>query len=149
MSDWEGWPRLELRLVDQLAPDMRTQALVASANDRNENGALQLSLKSGEILGTLQLTDDDEFQKVPLLLKKSLRTFLDLVSHTVLNPTKATDTLGVQTRAVEGTEDGLFGVTVNNDDLFTEDLNQQDNNRAEIDDPQPSIALSFSSPLKA
>lgn len=142
ISDWEGWPRLELRLVDSAAPDLLTQSLIATANDRNEQGILQLVLRSGEILGTVHLRDENEYSRLPLLLKKGLRTFLDLVSDAVLNPTNVADTITGQTRALEGTEEEISGQSLSDEDVFSEELYTPDSNRAEIiEDPGLQYAL--------
>ncbi len=142
ISDWEGWPRLELRLVDSAAPDLLTQSLIATAHDRNEQGTLQLTMRSGEILGTVHLRDENEYSRLPLLLKKGLRTFLDVVSDAVLNPTNVADTVAGQTQALEGTEEDTTGQSLGDEDVFSEELYTPDSNRAEIiDDPGLQFAL--------
>lgn len=132
ISDWEGWPRLELRLVDGASPDLLTQSLIATAHDRNEQGTLQLTMRSGEILGTVHLRDESEYSRLPLLLKKSLRSFLDVVSDAVLNPSNVADTIAAQTQVLEGTDDDPVGNELQNQDLFSEETFQGDNNRADI-----------------
>jgi hypothetical protein len=142
ISDWEGWPRLELRLVDGAAPDLLTQSLIAIANDSNGLGTLQLTMRSGEILGTVHLRDENEYSRLPLLLKKGLRTFLDVVSNAVLNPTNLADTIAGQTRALEGTEEEIPGQSLRDEDVFSEELYTPDSNRAEIiDEPGLQYAL--------
>lgn len=142
ISDWEGWPRLELRLVDSAAPDLLTQSLIATANDRNEQGTLQLTMRSGEVLGTVHLRDENEYSRLPLLLKKGLRSFLDLVSDAVLNPTNVSDTIAGQTRVLEGTEEDVTGQNLRDEDLFSEELYTPDSNRAEIiEEPGLQFAL--------
>jgi hypothetical protein len=99
-------------------------------------------MRSGEILGTVHLRDENEYSRLPLLLKKGLRTFLDVVSNAVLNPTNLADTIAGQTRALEGTEEEIPGQSLRDEDVFSEELYTPDSNRAEIiDEPGLQYAL--------
>ena len=86
VSDWEGWPRVELRLVDFVAPDIENLTLVVTANDHGENGNVLIGLKSGELYCKLQLAKPGEAERIPLALKRAVRVFLDVVGEYVLNP---------------------------------------------------------------
>lgn len=86
VSDWEGWPRVELVLVDKETPEDKSLAMVIIAHDRQEMGTIQMSLRSGEVLARINLRDAAEYQKLPILLKRSVRQFLDIVMAYVLKP---------------------------------------------------------------
>lgn len=146
VSDWEGWPRLELRLVDAMAPDLASQALIASTNDRNELGTVQLQLRSGEIIGRVHLRDAEEFNKLPLLLKKCMRQFLDLVAHSVLNPQRPEESLEYQTKAIQEDEPAEPQTDLSSENLFTEDqpYNGGDN-RAQIVEDEPAMLIPLQS----
>ena len=132
ISDWEGWPRLELQLLDKAAPGLVSHALIATATDRNEQGILQLATRGGTPLAVINLKDETEFSRLPLVLKKSLRTFLDTVSNAVLNPADPAETLAAQTKMLEGTEEQEAGVDLQGEDLFTEESYAGDGNQVEI-----------------
>lgn len=85
-SELDGWPKVELILRDSLAPEMVKYSLQVIAHDRSDLGTVQMSLLTGEVLGRVLLKNPDELQKIPLLLKKSVRHFLDLAGAYVLNP---------------------------------------------------------------
>jgi len=86
VSDWEGWPRVELRLVDSLAPERDCLGLIVTANDHNELGTILISMKSGEVFGKIQLANPVDFERIPVVLKRSVRSYLDIVGSYVLNP---------------------------------------------------------------
>lgn len=86
VSDWEGWPRVELRLIDFIAPELENLSLVVTANDNNELGNIMIGLKSGEQYSKLQLAQPGEVERIPVVLKRSVRLFLDVVGEYVLNP---------------------------------------------------------------
>jgi hypothetical protein len=140
MSDWEGWPKLELRLVDTLAPDLSSIALVASASDRNELGAVVLHLRSGEVLGRVHLNDLAELAKLPLLLKKCLRQYLDTVAHQVLNPSRVEESLEVQTAPLEIAFEEETAAHLSDQDVFVEDeINFGTDNQVEVAAEAPGI----------
>ncbi len=151
ISDLEGWPRLELKLIDSSTPDLRSQSLIATANDRNELGTLQLQMRSGEVLGRVHLHDEEEFHRLPLIMKKSLRSFLDVVAALVLNPSNLEDSLAAQTAPIGDDFDGDFASR----DLAEENVFSADegysggDNRVEIESPSMSAGYAFAVPLKA
>lgn len=143
ISDWEGWPRLELQLLDNAAPGLVSQALIATATDRNEQGILQLATRGGSTLAVINLKDESEFSRLPLVLKKSLRTFLDTVSNAVLNPPDPAEMLAAQTQMLEGTEGEPPGVNLLDEELFTKDSYLGDRNQVDLVAVPPTrIALS-------
>ncbi len=86
VSDWEGWPRVDLRLVDHNAPERDCLCLVVTANDNKSEGNIVFGLISGTELASLKLSNLDEFAKLPTIMKRTLRYFLDMVGNFVLNP---------------------------------------------------------------
>jgi hypothetical protein len=151
IADLEGWPRLELKLIDSSMPDLQTQSLIATANDRNELGTLQLQMRGGEILGRVHLRDEEEFNRLPLIMKKSLRAFLDVVALLVLNPTNPEDSLAAQTAPLEDGFDGDFASRdLAEEDVFSADEGySRGDNRVEIEDTPSNSGFAFAMPLKA
>jgi hypothetical protein len=94
VTDWEGWPKVELQLVDVLNASEDLQALIVHAHDRNESGTVQISLRTGEVLARVRLQTASEFDKLPVLLKRSVRHFLDIVMSNVLAPKPADEIVG-------------------------------------------------------
>ena len=105
ISDWEGWPRVELRLIDHLAPNWSELALIVTANDHKELGVIQLNMKTGQILGRLELCQLQEVERIPVILKRAVREYLDLVGAYVLDPIKPEDLIETASRALD--VDGL------------------------------------------
>jgi hypothetical protein len=133
--DFEGWPKVELLLVDSVAPSRRDFGLAIGAHDRNESGTVYFATLNSRLLGSVELCDEDEFSKIPLLLKKTVRTFLDTVAEYVLNPPEPHELVEVQTQAINMDEEldevkeELSGV-----DVFSDELNAHNQNLIGADD---------------
>lgn len=138
VNDWEGWPRVELNLMDALAPTRIEHALIITANDRKNLGTIQISTKSGETLARLQLEQAGEIDKLPLILKKAVRHFLDLISGYILNPPSAQELLEEQSKSLGTTDFDCVDRELAATDLFHEDAPIRDGNTVDsINDLAP------------
>ena len=70
VNDWNGWPRLDLILIDSLDPENSEYTLIVTAHDRKESGSVEFRTKAGQHLGSVSLTDDQELRKIPTVLKR-------------------------------------------------------------------------------
>jgi hypothetical protein len=135
VTDWQGWPRVDLNLVDSLAPERTDYALIVSANDRSEKGNIVISMADAKVLATCHLCDIEEMKRLPLVLKKTVRDFLDLVADYVLNPPRPEDILDVQAQEIDVEEDqvdsSLKEVNVFSDDDLIADKNLVDTEEQE------------------
>lgn len=121
VNDWEGWPRVELNLLDGCSPDNIIHALVITANDRKGLGTVQISTKSGETLARLHLEQPQELDKLPLILKKAVRHFLDIVAAYVLNPPSPEELLSEQSKSLGTTDFDYIDRRLQTEDLFHEE----------------------------
>lgn len=138
VNDWEGWPRVELNLIDNLAPLRIEHALIITANDRKNLGTVQISTKSGETLARLQLEQQSELEKLPLVLKKAVRHFLDLISGYILNPPSPQELLEQQAKSLGSTDFDCVDRELAGTDLFHEEAPVRDRNTVDsIDDLAP------------
>ena len=130
VSDYEGWPKIELNLLDRLMPDKITYGLVVSGNDRNEIGAILLSHRhNSEMLGRLELANLEDLNKLPTVLKTALRRFLDTAAQYVLNPISEKEIKD------EGTiEESAVPNAVASADVFSEEGHAHEQNRASTED---------------
>lgn len=135
VNDWEGWPRLELNLIDSLQPDDRRFGLIVSAHDRNELGTIQLVTRAEAVLARIYLRDAQEMQRIPLLLKKAVRQFLDDVAQYVLNPVRQDQLLEFQTKPLEVADLDTHTEKLQSADVFSEDLVTHNDNIIR-DDPE-------------
>jgi len=143
-GDWEGWPRLQLSLIDAVAPDRRDYSLIVSAHDRNECGLVELRMLSGQLLGKVELKQEGEYERIPLVMKKSVRTFLDQVAEYVLHPRKESELLEdasrpVETDALDEEAQRLKEINLFNDD----DYGANENLVEEQDEAEPLQSISF------
>ena len=137
ISDSEGWPRIELQLIDLYVPDYVESALVVTAHDRMDRGTIRIGNDKGEILGTAYLCDARQFNKLPLILKKTVRQFLEDVTAYVLNPVPKEELLGRALEPEGWMESDLISEALRNEEVFTdEDDYSQDGNRVKEDDTE-------------
>ena len=86
ISDWEGWPRIQVKLVDAVAPSHSAFVLAIIAHDRQEMGCINMTLNSEKLLAQAFLKDPEEFKRLPLMLKRAIREYRDTGAPYVLNP---------------------------------------------------------------
>ena len=129
VSDWEGWPRIELNLVDSVVPERIDYALIVTAHDRQDLGCIQMSMRDGQILGKVHLQDPGQFERLPLIAKRGIRHFLDAVSPHVLNPPRPEEMLEVQTKSIvtEPPSEDAIANHLSQADLFVEEESSDGN----------------------
>ncbi len=131
VNDWEGWPRVELNLVDGCSPEDSIHALIITANDRKNLGTVHIGTKSGESLARLHLEQPQELEKLPLLLKKAVRHFLDIVAAYVLNPPSPQELLSEQSKSLGSSDFDTVDRALESQDLFREEVAKGDGNTVE------------------
>jgi len=90
ISDWEGWPRLELRLIDSLAdfiPGFRgvvKEHLSSGAIERAGRGMIFLALNYREVLARFVVSEERDLEALPQTILEAVQHFLGrvaLVAH--------------------------------------------------------------------
>lgn len=133
VTDWEGWPKVELCLLDQLSGGACNSALVVTTHDRDQTGAVCFSNLGERPLGKVLLSDPNEMERLPKLLKKCVRDFLDLISPTVVNP-QAPAYQETKIEIDDHHENQEASEKLKDEDLFTEQQHSGDQNRVEFAD---------------
>lgn len=128
VSDLEGWPQMELRLVDEFVADTFPLFMRVKAGDREGSGFILISLESGEQLGRQEIQEQQDLGKTAILVKRCTRVFLDRVGNYVLNP-KSIEELKAIKLNEESEELDPIGAKLSQEDLFSQDNNapQRDN----------------------
>lgn len=142
VNDWEGWPRLELNLVDSLAPERVDYGLVVTANDRKQQGRVLIHDRQSQLLARVSMKDSEEIKRLSRVLKKSVRYFLDEVGSYVLNPRQPEEMLEVATKPIDTREDEPADNELAQEDVFTDEHNFGDDNRVEEASTSPLEPLS-------
>jgi len=83
-DDWQGWPRLLVRLEDQLDPRSEYPYLQVVAHDRLEKAFVEFSQSNLPKLEKLSLVDKNDVQRLPAAMKRCVRSYLDLVEKIVI-----------------------------------------------------------------
>jgi len=90
ISDWEGWPRLELRLIDSLTdfiPGFRgvvKEHLSSGAIERSGRGMIFLALNYREVLAQFVVSEERDLEALPQAILEAVQHFLGrvtLVAH--------------------------------------------------------------------
>ena len=120
ISDWEGWPRIQLDLIDSLIPDRIGHSLTITANDLRELGTVRFTMNSTQVLASLHLSEPDATEKIPHVLKRTVRTFLDGVAAYILNPAKPDE----EQKAIKLTDEEVdeVGQQLSKEDLFVDEV---------------------------
>lgn len=149
VSDWEGWPRLSLNLLDRLIPDRIDYALLVTAHDRKALGTVELRMKSGQLLGQVHLQSESELERIPVVLKRAVRSFLDAVAEYVLNPAAPTESTRIASDLLDEQEMlDEHAEQLSTQDLFSEDgYSVRDNQVAAVEAPG-ALSASFETEQK-
>lgn len=123
ITDSDGWPKITLQVRDQLAPGWNELFIQAHANDRQGEGLLTIDNQTGQRLLQLSVTERDPLQRLPIHLKKALRTFLDQVGTYVVDPRRPEDLVAVQTKSIETVDEHEPGIEnpLSSENVFQED----------------------------
>ena len=129
VSDFEGWPKLELSLLDSFSKDFADFGIAVTASDRKDLGLISVQNRTGAILGQLLLSEENQIQRLPFFLKRSLREFLDSVGNYVLNPKKPEELLETQTKNLDSTDFDHISKKLEGENLFVEHEADSETNR--------------------
>ncbi len=92
-DDYQGWPRLTVRVVDSLRPQQDYPFLRVTAHDRQARGVIDFEYDRSQPVESLSLVSEAEIKRLPNLLKKCVRAFLDLTGDIVLEAERKVDDL--------------------------------------------------------
>ncbi len=135
VSDWEGWPRVEVQLVDALIPEWNDLGLIVTAHDRKEIGIIQISMRSGQVLGRMEVNNPDQFSRIPTSLKRCVRHFLDCVGFHVLNAPKPEIVKALSDELKFDQEIDPINEKLRQQDVFEEEYQETSANMVSADDP--------------
>lgn len=122
VTDNEGWPKLELQLIDRLRPDKREHGLIVNASDRGGRGLISFVNKQrADCIGALAFEDPAEITKLPVLLKTTIRRFLDSIAPFVLKPASQQDIEADKPIEFENVEEDQVAKRLAGEDVFIED----------------------------
>ena len=83
-DDWLGWPRIQVSLKDIQHPEKDYPEFSVLSHDRNSSGTIEIHYHPNEQPEKLLLQDKKSSEKLPNVLRKCVRTFLDHIGEIVL-----------------------------------------------------------------
>lgn len=84
VDDWQGWPRVMLRLVNGKNPIKEYPGLTVCAHDRKDSGTIEIYVGGKPTPITHQMLDPDSEGRYPVILRRAARSYLDEVCKLVL-----------------------------------------------------------------
>jgi hypothetical protein len=83
-DDWHGWPRVRINLFDSIIPDAEYPFLQVTAHDRHARGMVEIAFDPEKKPESVSLADQSGLNRLPTVLKKATRAYLDRVAEIVL-----------------------------------------------------------------
>ena len=83
-DDWHGWPRLTIRLIDNDLIEEEYPQFNVTAHDRQAKGIIEIEYGGSNPTEHLSLMRENDLMRLPKVLRKCVRTYLDLVGDIVL-----------------------------------------------------------------
>lgn len=83
-DDWQGWPRLAIRLEDKDLPEEEYPSLIVTAHDRQAKGMIEILYDQNLAPSQISLLREQDLQRLPKMLRKCVRTYLDTIADIVL-----------------------------------------------------------------
>lgn len=129
-DDWNGWPRLGIRLHDDVQPVAEYPSLQVSAHDRHARGTVEILYDPKQAPECLSLSIAADLQRLPTVLKKCVRTYLDVVGDIVVhleNSDEPYEEGHIESKTLQETREEVSEPREElSDDLFEDDSFKED-----------------------
>ncbi|MCB0343511.1 MAG: hypothetical protein KDD66_00260 [Bdellovibrionales bacterium] len=130
VDDWQGWPRITINLRERFSQKSDYPFFQVMAHDRKGQAIIELIYCTIEQRERLSITDESDLLKMPAILKKCVRTFLDTVEAQILTAQQADHDGEIENKSLDDFADttrtpgdsALEGA----DDLFVDDHLKED-----------------------
>ncbi len=132
-DDWQGWPRLSVKLTDSLIADADHPIFRVTAHDRQARGAIEIEYDPSQSAESISLLSEADIKRLPNLLKKCVRAFLDLTGDIVLEAERRTEEVIAEKPIVSRSLESFDVVKKHEDhpalsgDVFQDDSQHHDN----------------------
>ncbi len=131
-DDFLGWPRLTIKLVDSSASEREYLPLVVTAHDRYDSAVVEIAYSEIDSPEKISLVKNVDLQRLPNLLRKCVRAYLDYVGDIVIKSAKGTQHLQLSAEKYlsKKTIDEFFETASSasssplNADIFSEDYQE-------------------------
>jgi len=83
-DDWEGWPRMVLKIVDSRNPTGELPELIVTSHDRQDSATIEIKYAKKLNAEVVSLAEEGKEAKVSTILKKCLRDHLEMIGDMVI-----------------------------------------------------------------
>ncbi len=130
VDDWQGWPRITINLRERLSEKSDYPFFQVAAHDRKGQAIIELIYCTIEQRERISINDESDLQRMPAILKKCVRTFLDTVEGSILSAQQSENDGEIENKSLDDFADtsqtpgdaALEGA----DDLFVDDHLKED-----------------------
>ena len=139
-DDWQGWPRITVKLIDLLQPNDDLPYLQVTAHDRGGQGIIEVFYLSLQKPYAVSVVDENEWEHLPQILKRAVRGFLDLVTETIIklssqNETDDEDQKNLATKNLTDFEEQ--NINLHDESLFVKDNDELFDTLPNLDQVSP------------
>lgn len=85
VDDWQGWPRVNVRLVNIDKPHLQYPSFTVSAHERAQTATIEIYAGDSMQPISYNITNEDAQSRFVTVLKRAVRLYLDEVSNCVLS----------------------------------------------------------------
>ncbi|MCB0358192.1 MAG: hypothetical protein KDD44_01100 [Bdellovibrionales bacterium] len=127
VDDWHGWPRMTIHLRDRECEDGDYPFFQVTANDRQANALIEIIYCSLDNRERISLANESDAMRLPAVLKKCVRIFLDQVEAVILTAKRDADEGSEELKAKsldDMQDDTPKGEEEISGDLFVDDSEQ-------------------------
>jgi hypothetical protein len=83
-DDWNGWPRIIVRLIDRYNPGSAQSVFQVTAHDRHSSATIEIIYSSHHAPESISLIESANIERLPIILKRCVRAYLDTVEQVIL-----------------------------------------------------------------
>lgn len=123
-DDWQGWPRLLIKLIDPQIPNGDYPVFQVLAHDRLNRATIEITCPGLTKPERIYINQPTEVARMPLVLKKCVRMFLDHVEQAIIDA-EHRSSLEDEIRPHEDSEVQPEEAALSGD-LFTDDKFEED-----------------------
>jgi len=142
VDDWHGWPRLCIQLNDWMFPELEYPNFAVQAHDRKNRAVIEIFWGDPDHPERIPLMKEADIARLPVMLKRCVRTYLDLIADIVIKAEKSAeldadrDAARLKNKETEDFQESANGT---NNPEISDDLYEEDFDDANMLEALPSL----------
>lgn len=105
VDDWQGWPRITINLRARLSEESDFPFFQVQAHDRKEQAVVELIYCNIEQRERITITDENDLLRLPAILKKCVRVYLDAIEAVILSAQQKAEDGEIENKSLDDFSD--------------------------------------------